>query len=143
MFATEKNLINFLRHVEADNFFGCWTWTGALGGERNYGTFAWHCDKVKYQCSAHRFSYQYYHDEAAPQGMQVDHLCENKLCVNPMHLELVTPQVNSQRRSAKITVCKQGHDLTGDNIYWTSDGHRECRECRREAVRRMRARRRG
>lgn len=85
----------------------------------------------------HRFAYEH-HKGQIPAGRQIDHLCENKACVNPDHLEVVTPQVNiariGPRRSANAekTHCKRGHPLSGENLYVIPSGGRTCRTCRRE-----------
>jgi hypothetical protein len=62
------------------------------------------------------------------------------LCVRPDHLEVVTAQENLRRSDITIasinaakTSCKEGHPLVGENVYWTSDGRRDCRSCRRSA----------
>lgn len=75
-----------------------------------------------------------------PEGMQVDHLCHNKACANPQHLEVVTPRVNTQRAhgdglikqyrngNSDKTHCKRGHPLSGDNLRQLKNG-RACRKC--------------
>ena len=70
-----------------------------------------------------------------PDGFEPDHLCRVKGCCNPDHLELVTHQVNAQRRSAQITLCPQGHPYDEDNTY-THGGRRYCRACRAAMTRR-------
>jgi hypothetical protein len=74
-----------------------------------------------------------------PAGMQVDHLCRNRACYNPDHLEIVTRQENVRRGEAgqhkkallQRNHCGRGHELTPDNVYITSSGARECRSCKR------------
>lgn len=117
---------------------GCWDWVGAVtrGG---YGT-VWVAGKQKV-CRAARF---YYEKEVGPipDGLTIDHLCRNHLCVNPAHLEAVTNRENGLRGygvgalNARKTHCKYGHPLSGDNLYklWRRDVRayeRVCRECRR------------
>lgn len=74
-----------------------------------------------------------------PDGMQVDHLCRNRACINVAHLELVTNQENT-RRAVALTVgstCKRGHAIASEgDLYERASGIRECRACRREAARR-------
>lgn len=73
-----------------------------------------------------------------PAGLVIDHLCRQRACCNPTHLEAVTTQVNLLRgegfvaHQARLTHCPRGHALEGDNIYRRPDGsnRRECRTCR-------------
>ena len=76
-----------------------------------------------------------------PEGLTLDHLCRNRLCVNPDHLEPVTIGDNWRRAVALITHCPQGHEYAGDNLY-RHQGRRHCKECRREQLRASRRRRR-
>jgi hypothetical protein len=78
----------FWDNIEFDDF--CWNWKGCL--RKGYGCFR--VDGITY--SAHRFSYMCNIGEI-PDGMQIDHLCKNKSCVNPDHLEIVTSQENTRR----------------------------------------------
>jgi len=96
----------------------------------------------------HRASWEHYRGPI-PEGMTVDHLCRVRHCLNPEHLQLVTPRVNTLRGSsqpainAKKTHCKRGHPLSGENLYVSRKGFRQCRMCvrrrRQAAARRMRA----
>ena len=75
---------------------GCWMWTGSGTGRGYvYGQF-WHDGKND---AAHRYSYETMIGPI-PAGLQIDHLCRVEKCVNPAHLEVVTTQVNLQRRDA-------------------------------------------
>lgn len=82
-------------------------------------------------------------------GLEIDHLCKNKQCINPDHLEMVTPTENKRRSSCpsglnfKKTECLCGHKLSGDNLYVSADGERKCRQCKRLRDRRYRAGERG
>jgi hypothetical protein len=97
--------------------------------------------------TAHRISYMAFKGDI-PDGCDIDHLCSNKACVNPDHLEAVPRSVNTQRAydrgelSQRVTlVCRNGHWKLGDNVYVTPSGFRRCRECGRQAVRRSRSKR--
>lgn len=118
---------------------GCWDWTGAFTND-GYGTAV-----VGYkQTSAHRHLYQSIFG-VLPKKLHLDHLCRNRACVNPAHLEPVTRKTNILRGespSAKNKVklaCKNGHDFTDENTYQrfrNDTWERDCKTCRREAVKR-------
>jgi hypothetical protein len=108
----------------------CWMWTGALhsGGRTGYGWF-------RGRALAHRASYEI-HVGPIPSGEQVDHLCRVRLCVNPGHLESVTPRVNVLRSEAPNAVavrtgrCRRGHPFSGRNLYVVpGTGYRRCLAC--------------
>jgi hypothetical protein len=103
--------------VEAD---GCWIFTGTINN-KGYGSIL--------KTTAHRYIY-----EATvgpiPAGLQIDHLCMNKQCVNPAHLEPVTAAENVRRRNASETHCRRGHAFTADNTYMRAAGNKECKTCR-------------
>lgn len=71
-----------------------------------------------------------------PKGMQLDHLCQIRHCVNPAHLECVTPKVNNQRSASpsannyRKTHCKNGHEFTKENTHLCANGQRACKICR-------------
>lgn len=112
------SLERFLAHIEhADS--GCWVWTGSIS-TTGYGRYK------NYQ--AHRVTYELWVGPI-PEGLQIDHLCRNTRCVNPEHLEPVTPAVNVQRGwdANRRTHCKRGHDL--DDAYIGKGGRRMCRPC--------------
>lgn len=88
-----------------------------------------------------------------PVGLEIDHTCGRRACLNPAHLEAVT-RLENVRRSTETggrrprhpaqpltaaqrlnTHCKYGHEFTPENTRWKSDGHRSCRECGRQRCR--------
>lgn len=117
---------------------GCWLWTGA----RNSKGYPCVTDGTGRSMLAHRRSYMALVGEI-PDGLTIDHLCRNKTCVNPAHLEAVTSTENTRRAFAVQTHCKRGHELSGDNLHVRkkSDGYsyRECLICRRATNARARA----
>lgn len=78
----------------------------------------------------HRVSYEWEHG-SIPAGLQIDHLCLNKACINPAHLEAVTSVENTRRWSRAIVECANGHPFDADNTYIDSRGRRACLTCRR------------
>jgi hypothetical protein len=118
---------------------GCWLWTGYLTPD-GYGRF----QLDRSSRVAHRVGYEIYVGPIS-EGLELDHLCRVRHCVNPEHLEAVTHDENLRRGeigtyNAVKTHCKRGHALTGGNLY-PKDGRRHCRACRTLASRRARAKR--
>lgn len=67
-----------------------------------------------------------------PDGLEIDHLCRNRLCCNPAHLEAVTHRVNVQRAKATVTHCPSGHRYSPENTYWSEATGRLCKLCQSE-----------
>ena len=120
---------------------GCWLWQSNATRD-NYGLASYLVDGEWKSIGAHRLSYITFVGEI-PVGHQIDHLCRNKSCINPEHLEAVTARENTLRAdnapatiNLKKTHCKKGHEFTIANIYRSpqNPNHRECRTCRNEAV---------
>ena len=107
----------------------CWNWTASKRG-KVYGGFQY---KGKLRL-AHRVVYEMYRG-VIPVGLEIDHLCNNTICVNPDHLEVVTPRENTLRSNnptainARKTSCIHNHPLSGDNLYTHPNGGRGCRAC--------------
>ena len=118
----------------------CWTWTGTrtrngYGQVRRAGK-AW---------VVHRYVWTTLVGPIPP-DMDLDHLCRNRLCCNPDHLEPVTRAENMRRgapnQNARRTHCRKGHPLSGENLRM-ENGRRRCRACQLATVRRYKAKLRG
>lgn len=114
------------RRIES-NADGCWLWTGQTNN-RGYGITSWDGRKT----CAHRVVYRLLVGPI-PDGLELDHLCRARLCLNPAHLEPVTHRVNVRRGGNTVkTTCLRGHPFTAENTYrWR--GARYCRTCRYHA----------
>jgi hypothetical protein len=120
-----------------DELTGCWNWTGRKF-ENGYSLFNLKLPDGRWRNRyAHRVSYEFFVGPV-PEGLELDHLCNNKICVSPEHLEPVTSAENNRRKVARQTHCYRGHPLSGDNLYTYVRGGtitRHCRTCRRIADR--------
>ena len=124
-----KRFIKYIKIVPT----GCWEWQGAIDKRDGYGYFT--LRKLEY---AHRSSYKLFKGEIET-GKQIDHLCRNRPCVNPDHLEVVTPRQNTLRSPITIasinrrkTHCRREHEYTPLNTkIIKSTGERRCRICER------------
>lgn len=133
-----NTLDQFWAQVDKNTDSDCWLWTGRTDG-KGYGFFSYASRAHR----AHRLSYRLLVGEI-PEGLQLDHLCRVRNCVNPAHLEPVTNRVNVLRgismvaENAKKTHCPNDHEYTPDNITWTKtypDGRksgRRCKKCMRD-----------
>lgn len=125
----------FEQKFEVDISTRCWNWTGHRT-RKGYGMIGLGGVSGKLSPS-HRVSYELYRGKI-PDGLCIDHLCRNRACVNPAHLEPVTFRENTMRgetlaaANSKKTHCKDGHLLSGDNLFIQTNGGRGCRTCRRD-----------
>ncbi len=137
--------VRFWRHVNRngpqvwDGHGVCWQWDAS--DQEGYGCFGSKEDGYRTKL-AHKYSYLlHYGIHSIPHGFQVDHLCRNRGCVRPDHLEAVTPWVNVMRSNsitaafARKTHCPSGHPYDDVNTRISSDGRRYCRACKREKAR--------
>lgn len=123
----------FWQKVVPDPDTECWEWCGCVM-RNGYGQFR-HEGRVQ---PAHRVAWDLLRGPI-PDGLHVDHLCRNRRCVNPAHLEPVTQAENNRRVAALRTHCKHGHPFDERNTYVYRDGRRKCRACRNaDAARRWR-----
>lgn len=110
---------------------GCWLWRGPVMAN-GYGAM----NTRGRSRLVHRQSYEE-HVGAIPEGLHLDHLCSVRNCLNPAHLEPVTPAENARRAGQRKTYCKWGHEFTPDNTYVEPTfGRRSCVACREAAVQR-------
>lgn len=152
---TPQRLARFWAKVDKDGpvhpeLGPCWQWTGKLTvrtvrGSGGYGAF-WNGER---ELRAHRFVYELL-VEPIPAELVIDHLCRNRGCVNPDHLEVVTNGENCRRgdgvgANARKAYCPKGHSYDEKNTIWRlrPDGRgvfRRCRQCAREGAKAHRAR---
>ncbi len=112
------------RQIEYCPTSGCWLWIAASA--RGYGRV----DVNGKLSQAHRVVYEILRGPI-PDGLQLDHLCRVRCCVNPDHLEPVTLAENVRRGIYLTTICKRGHKWTPENTYIVPQtGARQCRTCR-------------
>ena len=138
-------LPRFMKFVELEPNTGCWLWRGS-GTPAGYGQISVN-GRMK---MAYRWSYEHFRGPI-PAGVEPDHLCRVRCCVNPHHLELVTHRENTLRgrtlaaMNAAKTRCRRGHPFSGENLRRGMYGKqpiRVCRQCAKENLQAFYERRR-
>lgn len=134
----DKPLIPILDRLFAkvEKTDSCWIWQGATA--KGYGVLGTGKRRVKEQRGAHVILYEH-SVGPIPEGLELDHLCRNRACVRPDHLEPVTHQENTRRGMApsaisyRTNICQSGrHELNLENAHTTRAGKRYCKICRLE-----------
>ena len=121
----------FLPKIEIDLATNCWQWQGSIDST-GYGRFRFQGK----QTMAHRFAYEWFLTPI-PNDLVIDHLCRNRACVSPAHLEPVTNRENLLRGqglaadNVRKTHCPSGHPYSGENLIVLSHRRRGCRACKR------------
>ena len=112
---------------------GCWLWLG-MQDKEGYGLILAHRDKdirineTRWMIKAHRYFYDKY-VRGLRRNEVIDHLCRNRLCVNPKHLDPTTDQENIRRgKAGRRTHCKRGHEKTDDNVRYSGRSY-HCKKC--------------
>jgi hypothetical protein len=119
---------------DVDEDSGCWVWRGCTNPD-GYGLITFEGR----QTTVHRVSY-ILHVGDIPPGKELDHICKNRRCLNPAHLEAVVHRENVMRGGSAIRseFCKKGHRFDG---YDKKRNRQYCKTCKNEVARRLYARR--
>jgi HNH endonuclease len=123
--------VRFAKFVGERDAAGCLPWVGTIN-THGYGTF-WDPDRGN--VGAHRIAWEMVNGPI-PDGLEIDHTCRIRRCVDVAHMEAVTRSENDRRgiNGERQLVCKRGHSTLGDGAYVRPDGGRECRTCRAERM---------
>lgn len=129
-------LFKLERRTVVDEDSGCWVWMGS----RVHDGYGWMTHQGKLR-RCHRLGYELL-VEPIPEGLTLDHLCRNRACWNPAHLEPVTSWENTLRGTNVValnphkTHCPYGHPYNDENTYVPPQGgERQCRACRSDQSR--------
>lgn len=127
-----NRLVERLRNDEKT---ACWIWTGSTNGGYGRIVIGSRSDGTRHAVSVHRLAYELFIGRV-PNGMQLDHVCRNRSCCNPFHLDPVTAKENIRRspiHNGSKTHCKRGHLFTKENtILFPNRKWRKCRACKNE-----------
>ena len=140
----DSAILRLVRGIEINPLTGCWEWQRAkING---YGHITLYENRLESVWRTHILSYRHFVGDV-PEGKELDHLCENKGCCNPNHLEPVSHEVNVHRgKSTKRTEtdCANGHPWTEENTFQSKNPHNKsgftmkCLLCKRENSKRYR-----
>jgi len=128
-------LDSLLARSEPEPNTGCWLWTDAMTGVE-YGSV-----RVAGRALSAHVLVVTLGGRTIPPGWEVDHRCGQRLCINPDHLDVVSPRENKVRAAARrreVEVCVNGHPYTDENTHWYAF-RKFCRPCNRAAGARRRA----
>ncbi len=123
---------------------GCWEWTASAVGPPGFKGASYWSREEQRMVYAYRLSYEAF-VEIIPSHLEIDHLCRNRLCIRPSHLEAVTHRENVRRGEAHLisarvrgsrTQCPRGHPYDAKNTLNDNRGARQCRVCSRDRLRR-------
>lgn len=144
---TCHNIITSLRAALDWKSTPCHDWKGRITPQ-GYGELSANKNNGGGNLRAHRVVWEALNGPI-PEGMVIDHLCRNRSCVNPMHLEPVTVKENNLRgegvgaKNMKKTECKSGHPFDESNTGWLGNGKRFCRQCNKIASQKYFAKKKG
>lgn len=130
----ERELSRMLSHICVDESTGCWRWEASTSHD-GYGRMVVGSRLTKRHWKyTHRLMFEHFYGDV-PYGLVLDHLCKNRACCNPSHLEAVSQRENLLRGDgvtadrAAQTHCVRGHEFTPENTRIASNGCRKCRAC--------------
>ena len=130
----KPHTLDSLKSRTHTNENGCWVWEGTKRSNL-YGVTVY----MGTQTTTHRVAYQLAHGlTKLSKDIEIDHICNNRECINPEHLEAVTHQENMQRGAQRRLTCRNGHEWNDTNTYITAVKRKQggmrmqryCRKCR-------------
>src|SRR5579859_8194513 len=143
MYRQAEQIKRMLARVIKNDTTGCWIWDAPIS-QNGYPRTALNLELGVYKhMNAHTAFWWLVRGPIDP-PLHLDHLCRVHACINPDHMEVVTPKENALRgigipaMNARKTHCQMGHPLEGDNLYMQGDT-RQCRTCKLERQRKSRA----
>lgn len=137
---TDAQLDAILSRVDKRGPDECWPWAGWKNRD-GYPAHSVRVDGEVRRATPYRITHEMEYGRIPP-DLEADHLCRNRGCCNPHHIEAVTHDENMARSipmNAKKTHCHKGHPFNDENTYVTPDGRRMCRTCQRARVAAYRA----